>query len=145
MSVINTELDILKKNILELVEVSKNLNPTNEICSNCSHSNPLGTTRCESCGDAFLNLIYIKLCSGCWVLNSIINSKCSRCNGTKFQINNYNLEYNRIKCIINYFIELDLTFIPALTGPPYRPKSSVIIMRHGIIAGGNNINRGIGI
>jgi hypothetical protein len=140
MSVINTELDILKKNILELVEVSKNVNPISEsICSACTLKNPIGTKNCEACGTLLpekLKITYSKTCSECTLINPIINSICSACDGTKFKITNYDLEYERIKCIINYYMKLPITFnpiqiIPSFTGTK---KSSVIIMRHGIRA-----------
>jgi phosphohistidine phosphatase SixA len=140
MSVINTELDILKKNIFELVEVSKNVNLISEsICSACTLKNPIGTKNCEACGTLLpekLKITYSKKCSQCTLENPIINSKCSACDGTKFKITNYDLEYERIKCIINYFMKLPITFnpiqiIPSFTGTK---KSSVIIMRHGIRA-----------
>jgi hypothetical protein len=136
MSVINTELDILKKNIFELVEVSQNVNPISEnTCKVCTLINPIGTKNCGACGATLLlEITYLKSCSQCTLKNPIINSKCSACDGTKFKITNYDIEYERIKCIINYFMKLPLTFNPvgpSFTGPK---KSSVIIMRHGIRA-----------
>ena len=104
----NSEVDILKKNIRELVELSNN----EKICHTCSYINQVQDKKCSMCTSNFPTF------------NLELIDKSSKTS----------VEYERTKCVINYFMKLPLTFTPIpipYTGPK---KSAVIIMRHGIRA-----------